>query len=91
MKLTKLAKKAIRNNQRLKSKLALKLGCSEAMIDQYLRNDDALLTTTAALLIIHKETGLSTEEILEKKHTSLDKVKIDNPFQIKIIIETKKG
>lgn len=48
----------------IRCKLAIALGKSEMQIRRYIKHNDVMLTTAAALLVIKKETGLKQSEIL---------------------------
>ncbi len=67
MKLSEKAINALIENQNMvKQKVAIALGCSEGSINRYIRNNDDCLTKAAAIEVIKKETGLTRREILEK-------------------------
>lgn len=66
MKLSHLALLAIRGSKgRIVEKLAKAIGASEFSTYKYVRDNNILLTTAAALKVIREETGLTDEQILE--------------------------
>lgn len=67
MKLSEKAINALAQNQNMvKQKVAIALGCSEASVNRYIRDNNDELTKAAAIEVIRKETGLTRREILEK-------------------------
>jgi hypothetical protein len=68
LRLTRKAKNAIlENSPKIKSELALALGCSEGTINRYLRDieTDDSLTKAAALIVIHQASDIPFELMLE--------------------------
>jgi hypothetical protein len=65
MKLTQKALKSI-DNPNCRMRIALALQVSDITVRRYISLNDDSLTKAAALKVIKKETGLKTDEILEK-------------------------
>lgn len=55
----------IRKNKVLKAKLQIALDKAAPTIQRYLDDNDIMLTTTAALVVIKEELSLTEDEILE--------------------------
>jgi hypothetical protein len=51
----------------IKLKLALALNCSEGSINRYIRENSDNLTKAAAMIVIREETGLTSDEILNRE------------------------
>lgn len=66
MKLTDKAKAAIKENTRLKNRLALEFNCSVFTIQRWIEIGEVRLTAPSATIIIKEETGLTDSEILEE-------------------------
>lgn len=56
----------IRNNKRIKNRLALEMDKSSFTIERWITTNDQSLTLASALKIIKEETGLTDNEILEE-------------------------
>lgn len=69
MKLTDKAKAAIKENTRLKNKLALEFDCSVFTIQRWIDTGEVRLTAPSATAIIRQETGMKDKEILEAEAT----------------------
>ena len=91
MKLTKMVKDIIRLSPGIRSKLALKLSCSETAILHYLETDNDILLSDAALPVIRKETGLTIGEILEPEWIPSDLCILTGSIEIKIMLMPKNG
>lgn len=66
MKLTDKAKAAIKENTRLKNRLALEFNCSVFTIQRWVEIGEVRLTAPSSTIIIKEETGLTDAEILEE-------------------------
>lgn len=66
MKLTDKAKAAIKENTRLKNRLALEFNCSVFTIQRWIEIGEVRLTAPSSTIIIKEETGLTDAEILEE-------------------------
>lgn len=66
MKLTQKAIDGLKNNKRARARLQLDLNKSEYTINKYIGENDIMLTTATALVIIREETGLVDAQILEE-------------------------
>jgi plasmid maintenance system antidote protein VapI len=66
MKITHLAKLAVKGTDGIIQKLAAALKVTDATVYKYIREDRDDLTKAAALKVIREETGLSDEQILEE-------------------------
>lgn len=69
MKLTDKAKEAIKENTRLKNRLALEFDCSVFTIQRWIETGEVRLTAPSATILIKEETGLTDAEILEDATT----------------------
>lgn len=65
MKLTQKALAEIKQNKRLRNRLALDLDKTAMTIFRWVASNDSNLTRADALQIIREETGLQDHEILE--------------------------
>jgi hypothetical protein len=67
MKLTQKAIDALKSNKRARARLQLDMNKSEFTINRWIaeNDDNGLLTTATALMIINEETGLDNSEVLE--------------------------
>jgi hypothetical protein len=66
MKLTQLAIDTLKNNKRARARLQLDLNKSEYTINRYIDENNIMLTTATALVIIREELRLDDSEILEE-------------------------
>lgn len=66
MILTKKALKAI-NNTPTRLRIALALGIGEEGVKRHITRNSSCLTKFAAIQVIKKETGLTEDQILDKK------------------------
>jgi hypothetical protein len=69
MIITDKAIKLIQNNTQAKNRLAFELACSIHTVERWIRDnqDNGDLTKTAAVEIIMEETGLSFQQVLERR------------------------
>ena len=66
MRLTAIALQAIQDHSpRIKTRLAIALGCKLKVIDRFLEENSDNLTKAAAMKVIREDTRLSDAEILE--------------------------
>lgn len=64
MKLSQQAINALKNNKRARARLQLEFDKSEYTINRYIADNDIMLTTASALVIIREETGMKNNQIL---------------------------
>jgi hypothetical protein len=65
MKLTQKVIDELKRNKRARARLQLDLNKSEYTINKYISENDIMLTTAAALVIIREELKMEDSEILE--------------------------
>ena len=70
MKLTQLAIDALKNNKRARARLQLDLDKSEYTINRYIDENNIMLTTATALVILREELKMSDLQILEVEEVS---------------------
>jgi DNA-binding transcriptional regulator YiaG len=63
--ITKRAIDAIKDNEQIKSKIAMEYNRTVQTVNLWLKNRSKYLTSPASLRIIRKETGLTNEEIIK--------------------------
>jgi hypothetical protein len=66
MKLTQKAIDALKNNKRARARLQLDLDKSEYTINKYIGDNDIMLTTATALVILREELKMEDSELLEE-------------------------
>jgi hypothetical protein len=66
MKLTQLAIDALKNNKRARARLQLDLDKSEYTINRYIDENNIMLTTATALLVIKEELKMGESQLLEE-------------------------
>lgn len=65
MKLTQIAIDALKNNKRARARLQLDLDKSEYTINRYIDENNIMLTTATALVVIREELKMEDSELLE--------------------------
>lgn len=65
MKLTQIAIDALKNNKRARARLQLDLDKSEYTINRYIDENNIMLTTATALVVIREELKMDDSELLE--------------------------
>lgn len=66
MKLTQKAIDQLKNNKRARARLQLDLDKSEYTINKYISENDIMLTTATALVVIREELKMDDSELLEE-------------------------
>lgn len=66
MKLTQIAIDALKNNKRARARLQLDLDKSEYTINRYIDENNIMLTTATALVVIREELEMEDSELLEE-------------------------